>query len=422
MSVAQLDGSRSRSGRLRVLLVEKGSEVGGSVISLHQLVSGLDRSRYEPLVLLPDGHPYVQRFLADGVAVMVRPWANRPPQGPAALSALSRARPLQRLRRSRWGRTLYHGVGFYLKAFPEIVRRARAFRTLVRQVRPDIVHLNDTVPINRGEILGGWMAGARMLIHARGFERLNHFDRWLCRRVAFFVFISLALRDDFLRQRGTVRADRVIYNGVDSAALRAGPEEAADLRRELGIPAGARVATMLGRIVGWKGQHVFVNALARLVLKDPDLYGLIVGAPERFSEDYARRVEALVQSSGLSERVRLCGFRSDVGTVLAASDVVVHASLEPEAFGRVIIEAMAAGRPVIGSRVGGVPELIEDGVNGLLVPPNDAAALAGGLQRVLDDREMAARLVSAGLQRVAEDFGIERHVAQVSDVYEALRC
>lgn len=409
-------------GTLRVLLVDKGAEAGGSVVSMYQLVAGLDRSRYDAVVLLAEENPYVPRFRALGVNVITRPWANRPPQGSAATKAVSRAPLLQKVRASSWGRTAYHGAGFYAKAFPEILARARAFRTLLRKVRPDIVHLNNTVPINRGEILGGRLAGARLLVHARGFERLNHFDRWLSGMAQQYIFISRAVRDDFLRERGRVRAHEVVYNGVDARALQADAAEGVAFRSQIGIPPDARVATMLGRIIGWKGQHVFVAAMRALASEDPNVYGLIVGGAEFFSEEYARQVDAQVRDSGFDNRIRLCGYRDDIAAVLAASDVVVHASLEPEAFGRVIIEAMAAGRPVVGSMVGGVPELIEDGVSGLLVPPNDAARLARAVRRILDDRDLARRLAEGGLKRVREDFDIRLHLERVSKIYEAMVC
>jgi glycosyltransferase involved in cell wall biosynthesis len=230
------------------------------------------------------------------------------------------------------------------------------------------------------------------------------------------------VRDDFLRERGRVRAHEVVYNGVDARALQADAAEGVAFRSQIGIPPDARVATMLGRIIGWKGQHVFVAAMRALASEDPNVYGLIVGGAEFFSEEYARQVDAQVRDSGFDNRIRLCGYRDDIAAVLAASDVVVHASLEPEAFGRVIIEAMAAGRPVVGSMVGGVPELIEDGVSGLLVPPNDAARLARAVRRILDDRDLARRLAEGGLKRVREDFDIRLHLERVSKIYEAMVC
>jgi glycosyltransferase involved in cell wall biosynthesis len=176
---------------------------------------------------------------------------------------------------------------------------------------------------------------------------------------------------------------------------------------------------MFGRIAPWKGQHVFVEALALLVQQYPTVHGLIAGAAEGDSgAAYALEVQAAIDALGLAGRLHMLGFRADVPDLLAAVDCVAHCSVAPEPFGRVIIEGMAAGRPVVAAAAGGALEIIADGVDGLLTPPGDVRALAQALGRLLADPAEAARLGQAGRATVAQRYQAAAHAQAVQAFYE----
>ena len=404
----------------RVLLVDKAGGVGGSVISLYQLVRGLDRTRFEPIVLLAEGNPYVERFRELGVNVILRPWANRPPATPARWSGVRDSGVVQGMRQFRWSRAVYHAVGFYVKQLPKILERAEKFADVLNQVRPDIVHFNDVLPLHRGEALGAIWARVPTICHVRGFERLNHFDRWIAQRVRRYIFISQAIANDFLSSGAKVAAWDVVYNGVDIEEFHPMPQARASVREELGLPPDAQVAVLVGRLVPWKGQEVFLRALERLAGEHPSLRGLIVGNSGESVSDYERHLRAKVDSGALRGRVVFADYRADVNRVLAGADTLVHASVEPEPFGRVIVEGMAAGIPVVASAAGAVPELIQDGRTGLLFPPGDGEGLASALERLIGTPDLAARIVRNALREVASRFTTELYVAGVEAVYEVV--
>jgi glycosyltransferase involved in cell wall biosynthesis len=174
---------------------------------------------------------------------------------------------------------------------------------------------------------------------------------------------------------------RVIPRGVDPAVF--DPAKITRDRLERAtvaweVPAGARVVLLPGRLSGWKGQGVLIEAIAKL--GRPDVYGVLVGGGR------LRQAGALEQQArqlGIAARVRLVGHCDDMPAALARADVVVHASTEPEAFGRVVIEAQAMRRPVIASDLGGPAETVAPGETGFLVPPGDGSALAAAIERVL---------------------------------------
>ncbi|MFQ5352063.1 MAG: glycosyltransferase family 4 protein, partial [Candidatus Binatia bacterium] len=167
----------------------------------------------------------------------------------------------------------------------------------------------------------------------------------------------------------------------------------------------------------WKGQLVLLEAFARLADSHPRSLALIVGGVHRSGSDYYERLRTFIDEDGLDERVLFTGPREDVADLMGCMDVVVHCSVRAEPFGRVIIEGMSVGRPVIATRAGGVPEFVRDGYNGLLVDPGNVAELVTALRRLFDDAQLRREL-SRNSRRTAADFSIEKHSARVATVYD----
>jgi len=136
--------------------------------------------------------------------------------------------------------------------------------------------------------------------------------------------------------------------------------------------------------------------------------------------EYERQVRSLAESLGISSVVTFTGFRGDVPSVLADMDLIVHASTTGEPFGQVIIEGMAAGKPVIATNGGGVPEIVEDGKTGILVPMGDVQAMVEAIRRVLADPPLAEDMGARGRERVRDHFTIERKARKVEAVYQSM--
>jgi glycosyltransferase involved in cell wall biosynthesis len=176
---------------------------------------------------------------------------------------------------------------------------------------------------------------------------------------------------------------RVIPRGVDAVAFdptAVGGDRMMRLAHSWRLPEGAAVVLLPGRLTNWKGQAVLIEALAQMDRQD--VCCVLVGSDQgrhRYSTGLIRRAQQL----GVADRLRLAGQCDDMPAALMLADVVVHASIEPEAFGRVVIEAQAMGRPVIASDLGGPVETVEQGVSGWRVPPGDPPALASAIEAVL---------------------------------------
>ncbi|MGN7956477.1 glycosyltransferase family 4 protein [Agrobacterium tumefaciens] len=218
----------------------------------------------------------------------------------------------------------------------------------------------------------------------------------------------------FIEAGGEANKVRIVYNGFDPARAKVyEPGTAARLRAELGFGPQPLVG-LFGRLSEWKGQHVFLEAIAAM----EGVQAVIVGGALFGQEAYEARIREQASSLGLDGRVRFLGFRSDVPELMAAMDAVAHTSIVAEPFGRVVVEAMMCGRPVVATRGGGVTEIIRDGETGLLVPPGEPSALAAALGRVLSDPALAERLAQKGREDVSQRFSLEETCRSVSALLE----
>lgn len=246
-----------------------------------------------------------------------------------------------------------------------------------------------------------WIAGTRAHIAA---------DRLMASAADRIVVLSHAVRTHLIEREGA-RPDKieVIYQGFDFRALSATDEDRRRVRHELGLE-GSYVIGCVARFFKTKGHEYLLEATAQLTRDIPNLKVLLLGNGDR------RPIEALVRAGGLDDRVIFAGYRSDVPACMRAMDVVVHPSLT-EAFCQTVIEALAAERPLVVTRVAAAPEVVTDGEHGLLVPAADSAAIAAAVRRLHGDPEFAARMASAGHRSVTERFTIARMVANQIDCY-----
>ena len=238
------------------------------------------------------------------------------------------------------------------------------------------------------------------------------FKRPFFRRFAAFIAVSDAVRRG-LEAVSVVPAERLVTvpNGVPFP----GPPPRDDLRRRAGVEPGAPVVGCVGRLCPTKGLEVLLTAAARLRRRRPDLRVLLVGgdgSDRRYAAGLRRRITDL----GLDETVRLLGYVPDAGRYCGEFDVQVVPSWA-EAFGLVTVEAMVRGRPVVVTDSGGSPEIVRHGREGFLVPPGDAAALAGRLEQLLASPQLRQAMGENGRERVRRRFTLDRMVEATEAVY-----
>jgi glycosyltransferase involved in cell wall biosynthesis len=239
-------------------------------------------------------------------------------------------------------------------------------------------------------------------------DRLMRFvlNRWSNGVIA----VSSALRETYL-EGGGLHPDKVqvVHNGIELARFqRERAETRVRLEGEFEIPPGAPILVTVSVLRPAKGIEVLLETVQRV----PEAYFLIVGGGPKEEE-----FRELAAKSGVGGRVRWAGFRTDVDALLAGCDLFVHPSLA-DAFPTVLLEAMAAGLPVIASRVGGIPEIVVPGVTGELVPPGDPNALASAINALLTKPAAMAAMSEAARQRAQREFSAEAWLARLGQLYE----
>jgi len=369
---------------IRVLYLDHATELAGAEVSLLGLLSRLRRERVQPTLACPPGQ-LARRVAELGVEVdEFQPGKLR-----------DGVRTLRSLGRLRAGRA--------------------ALRRIIGSQPFDIVHANT---LRTAAYAAATVRGRRPLLvwHVRDWHVPAWARRWLLGRCDAAIAPSRFIAESL----GNSAKVRLVRNGIDPAVT-PGPEAGAAFRRELGIPLDAPLAGCLGRLLEWKGQHHFVEAAAQVAARLPTARFLIVGSALYGDErrDYPALLKRKAAELDIAERLLFTGHRDDPLAALTAMDVVVNCSAN-EPFGRVVIEAMACRRPVVAFSSGAIPEIVEDGVSGRLVPLGDVRAMAQAICELLVAPEQARALGEAGRRRVESEFGLAASARATEAVYEEL--
>jgi glycosyltransferase involved in cell wall biosynthesis len=295
------------------------------------------------------------------------------------------------------------------------------FSRLLKRLAPDIIHAHDphgvamaslALSMGAAAVKGGrapvLVASRRVDFHLKG----NSFSRWKYRQVDCFIAASDAIRRMLVADG--VPADRTVtvHEGIDVEQVVAAP--AVNVHEAFFLPHGAPVVGNVGALVPHKGQRHLIEAAHQVVQQIPDARFVILGEGE-----LREPLERQIQEHHLQKHVLLPGFRTDVLGCIKGFDLFAMSSIT-EGLGTSLLDAMACARPIVATTAGGIPEIVEDGTNGVLVPPRDHAALAAAIVRMLNDTQLRQRMGEAGLARVNERFTVERMVERTAEVYRRL--
>ncbi|MBI3320807.1 MAG: glycosyltransferase [Candidatus Omnitrophica bacterium] len=291
-------------------------------------------------------------------------------------------------------------------------RLVPALASLMKRERIDVVHTHNMGPLLYGSVAAR-LAGVRALINTRHGREEKCRSRFIWRLNDAVVAISEdAKRRLLAHNRLDERRVRVIYNGIELGSTNG--HASADFKRQCGLSPQRRLIGTVGRLAQEKDHGTLLQAFAGLIRFGCDAELAIAG-------DGALKpsLERMAGALGIAGRVRLLGFRSDARALIGAFDLFALSSLT-EGIALTLLEAMAARKPVVATEVGGNPEVVVDGMTGLLVPPQQPDRFAQAMRVVLDDPALAARFGEAGRRRVEEHFSVERMVREYVQLYELM--
>lgn len=278
----------------------------------------------------------------------------------------------------------------------------------------ELVYLNNDASCNMAAALGAYLAGLPAILHARGFNTDTRGNRWVLGTLKHCMPVSTAVRKGLLKLDLASEKCTVVAEGLDLEIFHPRPANPV-LRTSLDIGDDEPVITLVGGLVDWKGQDVLLDAAPLILARFPKAHILLVGAAYGRDASFAQTIGARAANPALHGRVRLLGARDDVAELLALSDIVLHTSTKPEPFGRTFLEGMALGKAVIAANEGGPLDVIDDGVDGLLIPPRDHRILADAVLRLLDDPGFRETLGAHAAVK-AQNYSIERHTDAICEV------
>jgi len=287
---------------------------------------------------------------------------------------------------------------------------------IVKKLNPSIIHAN-SLKLTPYAVICARLVGARAVCHMRiAIERAlqKKVREYLIRKADAIITVSSSLRDDLINAGVPVDKLFVVYNGVDLDRFNT---HQPDLRSTLGFGRGDFLITEVGSICHRKGQDLLISACERIRGEIPNLKILFCGVED--DGEYKERLLRQIKEAGLEKDVKFLGVREDVPAIIAASDILCLPSRN-EGFPRVLLEAMALGKPCVATDVGGTRELVEDRATGLLVEQEDAAALADTILRLYRDEALRRRIAYEGCKRVREKFSSRKTAELISKIYSRL--
>jgi glycosyltransferase involved in cell wall biosynthesis len=365
--------------------------VGGSHACMYNLIRHMDRSEFMFTVGFLSDNAYAQRYSDLGVQVEILPAGQ----------------PLKR------GNIFFRKIrNWYVLDY----RFVRNLTALFKMRQFDLIVLNNSIYASLPYVKAARAARIPVIVYERGIAYFYRRHIRASKRIQASIPVSEAVLEYLNSYNYKAPVIKRIYDGLDPLDYEL-HVDAGEVRRSLNIPGHGRLMGTVGNVRPWKGQKYFVDAFVTLAAKYPDLYGVIVGGWGKEDEAFQQDLAASVRHQGLGARLLFLGYRRDIARLLSAFDVFVHASTKPEPFGMVILEAMAAKKPIVATGIGGPLEILSNGECGILVPPKESKAIAQAGEVYLTNAAFRDRMVEAAYARLLSEFHINTTVKKTSDLF-----
>lgn len=375
--------------KFKVLYINKSSEIGGAETSLLLLLKHIDRNRFVPVVVLPSEGALSKEIRKLCLQVYIIPLNNI------------------RLKN--------------LNPWPYLATVWRLLK-IIKEENIVLVHAND-VATNQYALLAARLSHVAIISHMRALNDEKIVKRGFLSCVDHLIANSQAVARTYLSCRKAPEKVSVIYNGVDLNEFSESNQSKMLFRKQFKIPEDIFLVGIVGRIFAEKGHHILVQAISEIRRKNFNICmaiigptGNVVNCKYQRDDTFIMELRRMVSEIGLEKYVFFIEEQRDMASVYQALDLLVLPTFT-ESFGRVVAEAMGAGKPVVASAVGGVSELVDDGVTGILVPPGDVSLLAKGILAIKTNQAMAHQMGIKGRQRAKNMFSIEKNVREIQKVY-----
>lgn len=394
-----------------ILFIESGYGFGGATICLAALLKGLDKNKYNPIVIFSQKDEASRNLL----------------QNDEWLSLF-----VHKYHRSKFTNTLIiksAKLGRFVKQiilictiFTETVLTIPFFIKVMKVVKKneiDLIHINNYFNANGEAVVISQLLKVPCIAHVRGELYNSIVARYIAKHITRFIAVSGFIKQGLDKFGVAAQKVRVVYDGIDMSAL---DQKRRDITTDQmnKYSFGIHNVGIFSCLVWWKGHQVFIKAIDILVKerKITDCKFFIVGDTDDMNTHLKRELLNTVSNLKLEDYIVFTGHRANVYPFMDKMDIVVHTSTMPEPFGMVIIEAMALGKPVIATKMGGPLEMINDQFDGILIPPGDPRILAETIFSLLNDENKRRQMSIRAKEIARRKFDINNHVKNIENIYE----
>jgi glycosyltransferase involved in cell wall biosynthesis len=368
---------QGKQKRLTVMIIDPAKIVGGAELFASEMAAGLEKKGHDVHVLTSGGHEYQALYKNSNVKI------HR-----IFIPKLNPFSPLTILR---------------------FIRSRRALKKALTRIAPDIV-ITNTVRAHVVASKPTVSAGIPLI----WIMHDDTFPAWILKRfirLPNHIFTCSKYIADLTASAAENKMKRkieVLLNGVDLKKVAAEPKKRTANTVTIGT---------VGRLVPWKGQEFLILAMRELIKKHPNLSCVIVGKTEktRESKEYLKKLKDIVEEHSLSDHVEIIENATDIQNHMRRFDIFVHTATKPEPFGRVIIEAMASATPVVANPLGGPAEIIDDGVDGFLIPSSNTEVLVDRIRQLIENEKLAELFAINALEKIRERFTLDKSVEKLED-------
>jgi glycosyltransferase involved in cell wall biosynthesis len=403
----------------KILYIESNIDgtIGGSYFSLLFLTKHLNKDRYIPIVIFYRENELIDKFKDAGCKVIVM-------RKKIPLNLVLKLNSfLDDIKLTFLFPALKHPALFFQKitnySSTFLVPSFQCWRILKKE-SIDIVHLNNTLLRPQEWILASLFTKAKVVAHERGIN--NTFpvqSRFWAQFIKAFFCISEAVKNNLIQNGFSSSRLFLVYNGIDPLEYKASRSKE-NIFHNFAIDESSPLLGVVGNIKQWKGQETAINAMAEVVKKYPQAKCLLIGGHAPNDHKYYNYIVNLVGEKNLTDNIIFAGHRKDVPSLINVLNLLVHTSVLPEPFGRVLLEGMSMSKPVITPDIGAGPEIVLNGETGLVFKAGDSDDLARCIIYLLENPEIAAKMGQQGRERVDTHFHIHSNTRQTEKIYERI--
>lgn len=399
-----------KNGYINILFVDSSSGFGGSTKSLFYLIKFLDKNKFHPYLVITEAEPGVDDFISLC----------------SKLYYFKRKRdPVYKFIRSQHSNNFFKYCSILAELSMFVFLEVFKFIAIIKKNKIDIIHLNDGLTSNFSALLAAKLLKIPIVVHARGTpekkgKNVNHVLNLKRNKIsANFVDLFISVTDrvsEELKKATNYKYTNIvtIRDGLDFSELDL--QNLKNIRDEIKVGKEHFLISLISNFLPRKGQHVFIEAAREVIKKHSNIKFVLAG--REHDTNYYQTVVNKINEHGLSEYFLLLGYRTDIANLIYSSDLIVMSAVLPEGCPRVLMEAMAIGKPIVGSNVGGINEIIENQKNGLLVVANNSLALAEGISNIIENRETAKNFGLVGQQIAREKFDFKKNILFLQEIYE----